>query len=160
MTTRAQAAESALGVAQVGQRLTAKSGETSNDTTTTSYQWQRSLKESGVTAAQFEEEVRLCKAVLGKYWQPEYGLPLNVLLGRRERLARGDAGGAAQGVAAISRGVSEGARAAETLTNPALATSSVAPGTPARRPGRRRGKSGGGHRGSRGGRGAAAANRV
>jgi hypothetical protein len=48
------------------------------------------LEQSHTTAAEFEETVRRCKAVIGNAWQPEYGLPVNILLGRTPKLARGD----------------------------------------------------------------------
>lgn len=49
------------------------------------------LERSGVSGAQYDAIVERCRAALGSAWQPEFGLPANVLSGRTNRLALGEA---------------------------------------------------------------------
>jgi hypothetical protein len=48
------------------------------------------LERAGVSGAQYDAIVERCRSAIGSVWQPEYGLPANVLSGRTDRLAAGD----------------------------------------------------------------------
>jgi hypothetical protein len=48
------------------------------------------LERSAVSGAQYDAIVERCRSAIGSAWQPEYGLPANVLSGRTDRLAAGD----------------------------------------------------------------------
>ncbi len=49
------------------------------------------LERSGVSGAQYDAIVERCRSAIGPAWHPEYGLPANVLSGRTNRLALGEA---------------------------------------------------------------------
>jgi hypothetical protein len=50
------------------------------------------LERSGVGGAQYDAIMGCCRSAIGSAWQPEYGLPANVLSGRTRRLALGEEG--------------------------------------------------------------------